>query len=302
MLCGTSVTECSGLKWMNYMGNINNGQSPFEIHYKDTKDGLKEGQSLYKYEPVPCNADYKGTVCSCQDCTPACHQYPSLPPAYREPEVFGMKVSLFTVIVAFCVFTVGFVTLVTLVGLIMFFIRRSGDSEESVALLDKDDADDIWDEGFGLRRPPCGVCSLGNQFDYLLRSCFFYWGCLVAKVPWLILIIAFILILPFCFGIFLMKVTTDPVKLWSAPENQARIEKNYFDEHFGPFYRNEMLIFTSDNLTSTNYTLFQSIGDKSGFPVEFGHMFQKDILQEVMKFYLNGDWRYLFYFVYYLDT
>jgi Niemann-Pick C1 protein len=29
-----------------------------------------------------------------------------------------------------------------------------------------------------------------------------------------------------------IKVTTDPVELWSSPESRARQEKKYFDENF----------------------------------------------------------------------
>lgn len=43
-------------------------------------------------------------------------------------------------------------------------------------------------------------------------------------------------------GIIYLKVTTNPVELWAAPNSKSRIEKDYFDKNFEPFYRTEMLI------------------------------------------------------------
>lgn len=40
-----------------------------------------------------------------------------------------------------------------------------------------------------------------------------------------------------CVGILFLQITTDPVDLWAAPNSRARIEKDYYDESFEPFYR-----------------------------------------------------------------
>lgn len=40
-----------------------------------------------------------------------------------------------------------------------------------------------------------------------------------------------------CVGIFFWQITTDPVDLWAAPNSRSRVEKNYYDENFEPFYR-----------------------------------------------------------------
>ena len=43
-------------------------------------------------------------------------------------------------------------------------------------------------------------------------------------------------------GIYFYEVITDPVDLWSSPTSQAREEKNYFDENFGPFFRTAQIM------------------------------------------------------------
>ena len=277
------MKECSGLVWLNYMGNTGNGQTPFSIGYKTTKSDLKPGQSLLKYEPKYCDKLFKGTKCTCQDCEAACTDIPTIPPAQNETLIFGLEESLFSIVVTYGIFIVLFVTAVVSFGIVSFVINKRsafGDNSEKKVLINKEEADAIFHPKYGLTRPKPGFCSLGNFFDYFLRSCFYYWGSFVARYPWLILIAGAVVVIPLCFGILLMQITTNPVDLWSAPDSEARLEKNYFDEHFGPFYRNEMLIFTSKNLSSHNETIYQSVSDK-GTPVEFSHMFNKDILAEV---------------------
>jgi Niemann-Pick C1 protein len=43
------------------------------------------------------------------------------------------------------------------------------------------------------------------------------------------------------YGAFDLQVTTDPVEIWAAPESRSRLEKEYFDSRFEPFYRMEQV-------------------------------------------------------------
>lgn len=264
------------------MGNIGNGNTPFPIVYKNSTKGLKSGQKLYKYETRSCNTYYNDARCSCQDCRDSCAHFPTVPPSQNVTRIVGLEESLFSVIVIFGIFVILFVSAVTLYMIYSFATKskRKPKSGEDSPLIDKEEAQKIFNRPYGLSKPECGICSCGNYFDYFLRSCFYYWGYFVAKYPWLILIVAFIVVTPLCFGILLMKITTDPVELWSSPDSQARHEKDYFDQHFGPFYRTEMLIFTSENLSQFNYTVHKTNTD-TGSTVQFNHLFQKKILLEV---------------------
>ena len=49
-------------------------------------------------------------------------------------------------------------------------------------------------------------------------------------------------------GIILLKVTIDPVELWAAPQSRSRLEKDYFDENFTPFYRTQQVILHAEGL------------------------------------------------------
>lgn len=78
-------------------------------------------------------------------------------------------------------------------------------------------------------------------------------GC--AEHPLTILIPGILVTLGLSCGIVFLKVTTDPVELWASPTSRSRVEKDYFDEKFGPFYRNEQLIVTAKNLPNITYEI-----------------------------------------------
>ena len=52
-------------------------------------------------------------------------------------------------------------------------------------------------------------------------------------------------------------MTTDPVDLWAAPHSRARIEKDYFDENFEPFYRTVQIFIRPIDQESVSF-LFKS--------------------------------------------
>jgi hypothetical protein len=51
------------------------------------------------------------------------------------------------------------------------------------------------------------------------------------------LIFSYIKFFPFISGMMYLKVTTDPIELWASPASRSRVEKDFFDSNFRPFYR-----------------------------------------------------------------
>ena len=71
-------------------------------------------------------------------------------------------------------------------------------------------------------------------------------------------------------------MTVDPIELWASPTSRSRIEKDFFETTFRPFYRTEQVIVKSLG-NSFNYT------DLFGQNVTFGPVFRKDFLKELLK-------------------
>jgi Niemann-Pick C1 protein len=72
----------------------------------------------------------------------------------------------------------------------------------------------------------------------------------VAKNPVLVIAIASWCVAILSFGIQYLEVTTDPVKIWASPTSQSRIEKDYFESRFEPFYRSEQIFFKTVGLSN----------------------------------------------------
>ncbi|KAL6430199.1 hypothetical protein ACFW04_007740 [Cataglyphis niger] len=118
----------------------------------------------------------------------------------------------------------------------------------------------------------CGTCLF-----LLLLMCFSHRKRIVcASRPWLILFLGFLLIVALGHGIKYMQVTTDPVELWASPHSRSRVEREYFDKHFEPFYRNEQIIITSVGLPNI-------VHNTSNGPIVFGPVFNDTFLKTVFE-------------------
>ncbi|TNN67466.1 Niemann-Pick C1 protein [Liparis tanakae] len=86
---------------------------------------------------------------------------------------------------------------------------------------------------------------MGERFENALRILFSSWGSFCVRHPSLVILGSLVVVAASSGGLVYMRITTDPVELWSSPASQARQEKDYFDEHFGPFFRTAQLIITT---------------------------------------------------------
>lgn len=126
--------------------------------------------------------------------------------------------------------------------------------------------------------------SLGKKFEEILQTIFCAYGKFCSRSPW-------IFIIPLCgiscavilsIGILTnFQAVTDPVKLWSAPSSRARLEKDFFDQNFNPFYRVQQLIIFPTDKSPIIYH------NPDGKTIEFGPAFNRDFLYEVLKLQLS---------------
>ncbi|KAE9399012.1 hypothetical protein BT96DRAFT_1019765 [Gymnopus androsaceus JB14] len=83
------------------------------------------------------------------------------------------------------------------------------------------------------------------KLNSILRRFFYNLGLTTATYPMLTSAVVFSIIGIINIGWTKFSIETDPVRLWVAPDSETRIQKDYFDEHFGPFYRPQQLFITS---------------------------------------------------------
>ena len=86
----------------------------------------------------------------------------------------------------------------------------------------------------------------------------------------MIIVISVALCLSLCSGIKWLEVTTDPIELWAAPSSAARVQKDFYDATFRPFYRTQQVIVRSKNLSSFTHE------DVFNINRTFGPIFNKE--------------------------
>ena len=299
IMCGSAV--CSAHKWLTYLGTPNlNHFAPFLMNYHFGPKVPEPNMTALSYDFRPCNSSDSDYTCSCSDCPVTCPALPSFAGA-------SFPLMYVTIgIVSGGVFVTLIVFIVTLiVGLVCLGrkkgYRRIGTEREygrakygaveeenddsptsSVGSINADDMPQTK-ATTTVGDPPSGCCvslaRIGMEWENLIKKVFYHYGKFVAEFWYLVLLFSLLIVIGLGFGLFFFKVTTDPVELWSAPDSRARMEKDYFDEHFEPFYRTEMVIITAPNEKSFNVTPIGVVGGQW----TFGPVFNLEVLEEVYR-------------------
>ncbi|KAI3387963.1 hypothetical protein SNEBB_004991 [Seison nebaliae] len=84
-------------------------------------------------------------------------------------------------------------------------------------------------------------------WEMKLAKGFYRLGYFVAKYPSMVLIASLLIFSGISVGIRRSKLITDPVDLWSDASSTTRQQKQYFDDHFSPFYRIEQFMAVPKN-------------------------------------------------------
>ncbi|XP_030379061.1 NPC intracellular cholesterol transporter 1 homolog 1b [Scaptodrosophila lebanonensis] len=245
--CGAyNAKTCDYRKWYNSMGDADSSDYvPFTINYiydDDEVGSSNEDDAIFLHlDPLDCGQSYDNNyACACIDCDESCPI--STPPAGQEDpwQIAGLYGVTFIVSL--------------IVGILLAVL--------------------IFWGSFGRCQAP-NVC-MPTLYGGFLHTSFRFWGTFCAKHPVLVLAICSWVIGGLGYGIRYMNVTTDPVELWAGEESRTRIEKEYFDEHFGPFYRtNQIFVKPKDKSYFTHEA-------PSGL-LQFGPAYEFNFLKEVFE-------------------
>lgn len=94
---------------------------------------------------------------------------------------------------------------------------------------------------------------MGIWLETSMTNAFTTWGVFCARRPLPIIILSVGLAAGLCTGIKWLTVTTDPIELWASPTSQSRIERDFFDSTFRPFYRTEQVIIHAINMPNVRF-------------------------------------------------
>lgn len=116
-------------------------------------------------------------------------------------------------------------------------------------------SNNIWKRTVSLE--PTNKCSFAPNLQII--TIIIICSTAFAKYPIIALFTISYVILGLCYGITYLSVTSDPIEIWAAPTSRARIEKDYFDSRFQPFYRTEQVYIKSVGLDKVKLILPRSL-------------------------------------------
>ncbi|XP_063704530.1 NPC intracellular cholesterol transporter 1 homolog 1b [Culicoides brevitarsis] len=237
---GNTVETCDAHKWYEYMGNPDeNPFTPFRMTYPKKVDP----EASFNYPVKGCNETYPGHFpCSCVDCHDSCPKGNE-----PQPEVPVFHVGPFN--------GPAFVVAIVL-GAVLFLLV-------------------IYGVTCGKDKTPKELNFGGFvAIDIMFARFFTKWGQWVASHPILVLMLFSWLLIGLGYGATKIIIVTDPVELWAAPHSRSRLEKDYFDSRFGPFYRTEQIFIKPKDQSLIHHATPNG-------NLTFGPAFNKTFLLEV---------------------
>uniref|UniRef100_A0A3B5ACF2 NPC1 like intracellular cholesterol transporter 1 n=1 Tax=Stegastes partitus TaxID=144197 RepID=A0A3B5ACF2_9TELE len=209
-MCGRYGAKlCTPQRWYDFQGDSSNGLAPLDIDFKLLNEGdttgVPEGVIPYNGRALKCNETTASGGEACS-CQDCEESCPSVPPPAPTPP--PLKVLGMDGLLFICIILFSLLVVAFAVYVYISFSN-----------------------------------SLAAQA--FLSSLFRAWGTIMATYPLLVLLASAVVVAVLSAGLKSLELTTDPVELWSAPNSQARQEKNFHDAHFGPFFRTNQLILTA---------------------------------------------------------
>ncbi|XP_052763831.1 NPC intracellular cholesterol transporter 1-like isoform X1 [Mya arenaria] len=288
ILCGRPAKDCTPSTWMAYMGSTGNGQAPFPIIYNFTDKAVVYKNETYNplnMTNVRCNETVTNDTqaCSCQDCQVSCAPLPPPPAPKKQWKIFSIDAISFIMGCIFAAFFLSFGIYVICFTIIKEHGLCSG-KKYSVGNSDGESSSSQTNIVMSMVSPAdiSTLEKLGARVEDILRKIFTIWGTWCAQYPIPVLLITIIVFGSLAGGIIRYNVTTDPVKLWSASTSTARVQKDYFDSHFGPFYRTEQVIITRPNNQGNNTPVIHDKPYPSTKTVPYSSMFNKEFMTQVL--------------------
>jgi Niemann-Pick C1 protein len=291
----------SGQDFLHSLGQYKetNQGSPFQIDFpRDTPTGKKQFDAVARN----CADTDIANRCTCVDCPDIC---PSLPPiappgAGSTCHVGAMSCLTFTLTLGYSLVAVSF-----LVGFVLSRAIRSRREKKfhdtssvetpletplsprihtlvgasSLAQRDGDDSLATPSEarhlgrGASLLDPTETVQPRQYKLNTFLRRSFYRLGLATATRPFLTFAVMFTIVGLLNLGWKSFEIETNPIRLWVSPDSESKLQNDYFDSQFGPFYRVEQVFITSSATQPDSADTNSSITKEEQTPVlSWGHL------------------------------
>ncbi|CAF1267837.1 unnamed protein product [Adineta ricciae] len=318
ILCGSLNRACDVKKLFQYIG-LQNTQSPIKIDFVFVNNTYHDRELQRTFQPsnatmFACDQPVilphaSRQKCTCMDCNAMCPKIPEIKSKHlistnaslverAKGKLYSLPRITVIAIGIYIIFVLTFIFSNILLSLWNFTSQKKKEflknirSEKTVEGEDEkmnaNSAQQSEDEAeleisLSGGRPGC-FDRLGIIIDDTLHRIFTVIGQFCAENPKYTIIPVMVILFLLCFGSRYYTVTTDPVDLWVASNSRARLEKAYFDEKFGPFYRIAHLILVPK--VKKNVTLRYKTPLEAEEKYTFGPVFERNFLLDALRLQL----------------
>ncbi|RDA87832.1 hypothetical protein CP532_2995 [Ophiocordyceps camponoti-leonardi (nom. inval.)] len=220
--------------------------SPFQINFP-TSYSQPGMDPLEEMHPKKCNDTDPDYRCVCVDCPEVC---PNLPAVKEQGscKVGALPCLSFASIFTYCILLAALVA--SVFGHVAWK-KYAQHQVERTRLLHGSSHSDDEDEGGPVltdaaRDRPTRRYWLNDMCDKALGKL----GHTSARFPGLTIGTSLLVVAILSAGWFRFDLEKEPARLWVSPSSPAAQEKEYFDNHFGPFYRAEKIFLVNDTQPS----------------------------------------------------
>uniref|UniRef100_A0A2H8TMY4 Niemann-Pick C1 protein n=1 Tax=Melanaphis sacchari TaxID=742174 RepID=A0A2H8TMY4_9HEMI len=250
LLCSGAL-HCSAHKWFRYLGK--NPYLSFVINYIPV---VKTDNRQHFVGPViPCNqsVDNKTTACSCMDCDESCPLPDKIQESQKLLNVAGIETVTISSAILFCFLMSTFTGFVCFKDVLMNGRKKKNDKHKYIV-----------------------AEHIKAKHKNMLETVFYKIGKYSASRSHISFMVSVCLIIILSYGIYCIKITIDPVDLWSSSNSQCWQEREYFNTNFKPFFRTTQVIIAPNGVQDVLY-------NSSEGTYTFGPVFNRTFLLEVLK-------------------
>ncbi|CAN8097870.1 unnamed protein product [Discula destructiva] len=234
-------------QFLKYLGDEKLIGSPFQINFPTSYK--EEKMSPLPMTPKKCNDDDPNFRCACVDCPDVCPELPAV------EESGSCRVGALPCLSFASIFVYSVLLATLAAGVVghVWYRKRAKRLEEERTLLqggidvsdDEDDEGHLVGNGAMLDRP-----TRPYKLNTWCDAAFFKLGHLAARFPAITIFSTVTVIIILSAGWVRFELEKNPARLWVAPTSAAAQEKEFFDSHFGPFYRAEQAFLVNDQKPS----------------------------------------------------
>ncbi|GMM32285.1 sphingolipid transporter [Martiniozyma asiatica (nom. inval.)] len=218
------------------------GGSPFQINFVYETSEEDPSLQLFETSPKYCNDQDPKFRCSCSDCPEIC---PTLEPL---PSIETCMIGPVSCVSAY----IAIAYIVSMLGYIgYYFYQNYMERHNTVTAFLADDSDNflenttdhIGEDTYQYQiNGSVNNESLVNSF---LKKWFYNLGYFCANNAKFVILLSIFVSVMLSSSMQFLQLETNPINLWVSPKADAFIQKQMFDESFGPFYRTQQLIISN---------------------------------------------------------